>query len=477
MEKSPNLKAKTFGELKKTGYQLKSVRKEIQDNLIAKLKTGETLFPGIHGYSDTVLPQIVHALLSGHHIVFLGEKGQAKSRIIRAMTDFLDEYIPVVSGTPVPEDPFQPVTREAKNLIEKFGDELPISWMHRSQRYGERLSAGLKISDLIGDIDPSKLISGSPLSSEGALHFGIIPRTNRGIFAINELPDLDYLVQVALFNIMEEGDIQIRGYPFHFPLDIIISFSANPTDYSRSGKIISQLKDRMGSEIRTHYPDSRELSLNITRQEATPVNCDIPLAFPLFMEEVNEELTRQARQSRHINQKSGVSARFSIANYETLAASATRRALILKEEKAVVRPTDMGNIFASSLGKIELDPYRDEAMTEYHLLSTLIEAAFKEIFLEKFASNEHEKIMDAIAAELLSAGHIETSDFMKVENYKSLLNVIPSIFDFINILKADKDIYLMASAFEFILEGLTSLKRITRKKTGQLHIFKSMDAY
>ncbi|MDH4200139.1 MAG: magnesium chelatase, partial [Spirochaetia bacterium] len=362
-------------------------------------------------------------------------------------------------------------------LIEKFGDELPISWMHRSQRYGERLSAGLKISDLIGDIDPSKLISGSPLSSEGALHFGIIPRTNRGIFAINELPDLDYLVQVALFNIMEEGDIQIRGYPFHFPLDIIISFSANPTDYSRSGKIISQLKDRMGSEIRTHYPDSRELSLNITRQEATPVNCDIPLAFPLFMEEVNEELTRQARQSRHINQKSGVSARFSIANYETLAASATRRALILKEEKAVVRPTDMGNIFASSLGKIELDPYRDEAMTEYHLLSTLIEAAFKEIFLEKFASNEHEKIMDAIAAELLSAGHIETSDFMKVENYKSLLNVIPSIFDFINILKADKDIYLMASAFEFILEGLTSLKRITRKKTGQLHIFKSMDAY
>lgn len=469
--------AKTLGELKDIGYTTKPVRREIQDNLISKLKKGEKLFPGIHGYDNTVLPQIIHALLSGHHIVFLGEKGQAKSRIMRAMTDFLDEYIPVIDGSPIPEDPFLPITQEARTMIEKHGSQTPIRWLRRSERYGERLSAGLKISDLIGDIDPSKIISGSPLSSEGGLHFGIIPRTNRGIFAINELPDLDYLVQVALFNIMEEGDIQIRGYPFHFPLDIIITFSANPTDYSRSGKIISQLKDRMGSEIRTHYPESRAMALEITRQESNTVQCDIPLQFPSFMEEVNEELTRQARQSRHINQKSGVSARFSIANYETLAASAMHRALLLKEEQAVVRPTDMGNIFASSLGKIELDPYRDEAITEYHLLTTLIESAFKEVFLEKFSSADYEKGMDEITVQLQSAGYLETSDFMRAEQYRELLKVIPSAFDFINALQADKDVFLMASAVEFILEGLTALKKITRRKTGQTHIFKSMDAY
>jgi len=470
-------KPRTLKELKSSGYTYRTVREEIQQNLIKKIENGSPLFPGIHGYDNTVLPQITNALLSGHHIVFLGEKGQAKSRIMRSLTHFLDDYIPIIDGTPIPEDPTCPVTGKGLQIVEEHGDNTPIKWLHKAQRYGERLAAGLKISDLIGDIDPSKIMEGSPLHSEGALHFGMIPRTNRGIFAINELPDLDYLVQVSLFNIMEEGDIQIRGYPFHFPLDLIISFSANPADYSRSGKIISQLKDRMGSEIRTHYPENRHIALEITRQERSSLPSPVEVYYPSFMEEINEEITRQARTSRNINQRSGVSARFSIANYEVMGASALKRALTLKEKKAIVRPTDMGNIFASSLGKIELDPYRDEAISEYHVLSGIIEAAVKEVFLEKFHTPSFEKIMDSIASEVVAASRIEISDNMPVDEYQTLIKALPSMFDMLQELKCDKDPYLMAAGVEFILEGLTALKKLTRHKSGQLHIFKSMDAY
>jgi len=475
--KSEKYKAKTLGELKKTGYKYIPIREEIRNNVIQKLKNKEQLFPGIHGYEESVEPQIIHSLLSGHHTVFLGEKGQAKSRIMRSITSFLDEYIPVIDGTDVYEDPFACFSIQAKKMVESMKDELPIRWLHRSERYGERLSAGLKISDLIGDIDPSKIISGSPLNSEGALHFGIIPRTNRGIFAINELPDLDYLVQVALFNIMEEGDIQIRGFPFQFPLDVLILFSANPGDYSRSGKIIPQLKDRMGSEIRTHYPLDRKTSLTITRQEAFLPESEIPLVFPSFMEDINEELTRQARSSRFINQRSGVSARFSVANFETLAASAMRRALLLNEKKAVVRPTDMGNIFSSALGKIELDPYRDEAVTEYHVLSGLIEQAFSVCFSEKFNSAQIESKIDGIAREIESCRSVEASDMMPSPEYRLILKNVPGLFDLISSLIDIHDDHEVASAVEFILESLVALKKISRKKSGKLNQFRSVDRY
>ena len=252
---------KTFKELKSSNYKEKTVQQELAMNLAEKIKNKETLFPKIHGYEDTVIPSLVNAILSGHNIVMLGEKGQAKSRIMRSLTSLLDEFIPIIKGTEIPESPFAPITAKGKKIITEQKDEAEISWLHREERYGERLAPGAKIGDIIGDLDPSRIVNGEALSSEGAIHFGLLPRMNRGIFAVNEMPDLDYLVQVSLFNILEEADIQIRGIPVRFPLDVMVCFTANPDDYSRSGKIISQLKDRIGSEIRTHYPKTKALFL------------------------------------------------------------------------------------------------------------------------------------------------------------------------------------------------------------------------
>ena len=468
---------KTLGQLKSENYRPKTVREEVQSNLIHKIQNSENLFEGIHGYDDTVFPQIIHALLSGHHMVFLGEKGQGKSRIMRSLTNFLDEYIPVIKGAPIPQSPFNPISIKAREILKEAGDDTPIQWMHKSERYGERLSAGLKVSDLIGDVDPSAVMTGSPLDSEGALHFGIIPRTNLGIFAVNELPDLDYLVQVALFNILEEGDIQIRGFPFRFPLDLFIVFSANPADYSRSGKIITQLKDRMGSEIRTHYPIDRKVGMTITAQEANFAKSPVPVDIPEFMQKVNEELTIQARSSKQINQKSGVSTRFSITNYEVLGASALKRALIKKELVAVARPSDFGNVFSSALGKIELDPYRDEAVTEYHILSRLIERAFEKVFSEYFDLESQEEKLSELTREILSAGQIEVSDTMASESYKEILKKVPSLFDFVRDLNLDEEPAKMASAIEFVLEGLVGLKKLGRRKSGGIQQFKAIDFY
>ena len=468
---------KTLGQLKSENYRPKTVREEVQSNLIYKIQNSENLFEGIHGYDDTVFPQIIHALLSGHHMVFLGEKGQGKSRIMRSLTNFLDEYIPVIKGASIPQSPFNPISVKAREILKEAGDDTPIQWMHKSERYGERLSAGLKVSDLIGDVDPSAVMTGSPLDSEGALHFGIIPRTNLGIFAVNELPDLDYLVQVALFNILEEGDIQIRGFPFRFPLDLFIVFSANPADYSRSGKIITQLKDRMGSEIRTHYPSDRKVGMTITAQEANFAKSPVPVDIPEFMQKVNEELTIQARSSKQINQKSGVSTRFSITNYEVLGASALKRALIKKEPVAVARPSDFGNVFSSALGKIELDPYRDEAVTEYHILSRLIERAFEKVFSEYFDLKSQEEKLSGLTREILSAGQIEVSDTMASESYKEILKKVPSLFDFVRDLNLDQEPAKMASAIEFVLEGLVGLKKLGRRKSGGIQQFKAIDFY
>ena len=468
---------KTLGQLKSQNYRPKTVREEVQSNLIHKIQNSENLFEGIHGYDDTVFPQIIHALLSGHHMVFLGEKGQGKSRIMRSLTNFLDEYIPVIEGVPIPQSPFNPISFKAREILKEAGDDTPIQWIHKSERYGERLSAGLKVSDLIGDVDPSAVMTGSPLDSEGALHFGIIPRTNLGIFAVNELPDLDYLVQVALFNILEEGDIQIRGFPFRFPLDLFIVFSANPADYSRSGKIITQLKDRMGSEIRTHYPSDRKVGMTITVQEASFAKSPVPIDIPEFMQKVNEELTIQARSSKQINQKSGVSTRFSITNYEVLGASALKRALVKKESVAVARPSDFGNVFSSALGKIELDPYRDESVTEYHILSRLIERAFEKVFSEYFDLESQEEKLSELTREILSAGQIEVSDTMASESYKEILKKVPSLFDFVRDLNLDQESAKMASAIEFVLEGLVGLKKLGRRKSGGIQQFKAIDFY
>lgn len=468
--------ARTLGELKASGYKYRPVRTEMAENLARKIRAKETIFPHIHGYEDTVVPQLTHAILSGHNIAILGEKGQAKSRIMRSLTTLLDEALPVLANTEIPESPFHPITGKGRAELTK-GDNAEIRWLTRDERYGERLAPGSRIADIIGDLDPSRIIGGESLGSEDALHFGLLPRMNHGIFAINELPDLDYLVQVALFNILEESDIQIRGLPLRIPLDVFVCFTANPADYSRSGKIITQLKDRIGAEIRTHYPKSRATGLAITRQEVESLLNDPRVVVPDFLENIIEEVTIQARLSPVVNQKSGVSARLSIANYETAVASARRRALLLGENPGTVRLTDLGNLFASSSGKIELDPYRDEAVTEFQVIQKIIDEAIREIFLEYFPLKKYETSMDQVAKEIFLAKGLEISDGTPAASYRAILKDVPALFDFVRDRGWDKDDSMLACGIEFILEGLAVNQKLSRRKLGEMISLKSVDVY
>jgi len=468
---------KTLKDLKESGYQYRSIKEEMAQNLANKLYNNQPVFPEIHGYEDTVLPQLYHAILAGHNIVLLGEKGQAKTKIMRSLIHLLDEYFPVIDGTPIPESPFRPITKQAKKILQEKRENTPIRWIHREERYGEKLAPGSRIADIIGDLDPAKVIEGSSLGSEDALHYGLLPRMNHGIFAINELPDLDYLVQVAMFNILEEEDIQIRGLPVRLSLDVFICFTANPSEYTRSGKIITQLKDRIGAEIRTHYPKTREIGLKITKQEIRIPAIKPEVIVPKFIEEIIEEITIQARRHPLVNQKSGVSARLSIANYETIVASTRRRALQLKQPVTYARMTDLGNIFSSSLGKIELDPYRDEAITEYQVILKLIDLAIKEIFEEYFPEKKYSQEFENITKQVYQANVIEISDTMPTSEYKKILKIVPSLFDLLKDQNWDKNDELFASGIEFILEGLTTKEKISRRRLGEIVSFKSVDLY
>ncbi|MFN5104260.1 MAG: magnesium chelatase, partial [Planctomycetota bacterium] len=341
----------TLAELLASGWRSRSVKEEIRENFLSALESSQELFPGIIGYQDTVLPELNIALLAGHDLLFLGEKGQAKSRLMRTLIRFLDQYVPYldIEDVPVHEDPLRPITQKAKDFLKTHSPEqTPIGWWHRQERYVERLAPGTKFADIIGEIDPSKLTGGVSMSSESALHFGLIPRMHRGIFAMNELPELDELVQVGLFNILEERDVQIRGYPVRFDLDIFIMFSANPSTYNRSGKVIPQLKDRIGSLIQTHYPKEREQGIEILLQESgIDLGGKYPVQIPYFMLEIIEEITVQARASKYVDQASGVSARFSLANFRTMVASARHRAVVLGEPLAVPRISDLGHLATS----------------------------------------------------------------------------------------------------------------------------------
>lgn len=469
-------KPRTLGELLRSDYKERTVKQEMAENLSRKLRNHETIFPGIHGYEETVIPQMIHAILSGHNMVLLGEKGQAKTRLMRSLVHLLDEEIPILL-TEIPESPFYPITAKGKKILAEYGEDTPIHWLHREERYGERLAPGAKIADIIGDIDPSKIVTGEPLSSEGAVFFGLLPRMNRGIFAINELPDLDYLVQVSLFNILEEADIQIRGIPVRFPLDVVVCFTANPEDYSRSGKIISQLKDRIGSEIRTHYPKSRSVGLAITRQEVHLPISEPPVIVPPFVEEIIEEITIQARQGHLVNHKSGVSARLSITNYEIAVSSARKRALMNNENVGLVRLTDLGNIFASSSGKIELDPYRDETLTEYQVMLKLLDSATKVIFEEYFPTKVYKESFERIASQIYKIGKLEISDQMPVSEYKQIVQKVPALWDLLTEKGFDKDDLLYICGIEFILEGLTTQQKLSRRRHGEIVSFKTLDMY
>ena len=453
---------KTLSELIASGWRSRSVKEEMRENFLRSLESSEELYPGIIGYQDTVLPELNIALLAGHDLLFLGEKGQAKSRLMRTLVRFLDEYVPYldIPEVPVHEDPLRPITQQAKEFLKTHSpEETPIAWWHRQDRYVERLAPGTKFADIIGEIDPSKLTGGVSMSSESALHFGLIPRMHRGIFAMNELPELDELVQVGLFNILEERDVQIRGYPIRFDLDIFILFSANPSTYNRSGKVIPQLKDRIGSLIQTHYPKDREQGIEILLQEAgTDLGGKYPVQIPYFMMEIIEEITSQARASKYVDQASGVSARFSLANFRTMIASARHRAVILKEPLAVPRISDLGHLATSSLGKLELDLMGSHQMSERKVLDALIASAIKVVF-EKYV----QEYGLAQISEIFSKGvRIEVGDLLPSEAYAERLKHVPQVWDTAFEVNASEHPAIRASCVEFVLSGLYAMDKISR---------------
>ena len=459
-----------LAELQASGWKSKTVKQEIRDNFIKLLASDQPMYPGIVGYEHTVIPEINIALLAGHDMLFLGEKGQAKSRLMRSLVRFLDEAIPYldIPSVPIHEDPFQPITSAAKKfLAEHQPSEVPIAWWPRDDRYAERLSPGTKFADIIGEIDPSKLTGGVSMSTEEALHFGLIPRMHRGIFAMNELPELDELVQVGLFNILEERDVQIRGYPIRFDLDIFILFSANPSTYNRSGKVIPQLKDRIGSIIQTHYPLQREMGIEILHQEAgLDLGGEYPVQVPYFMSEIIEEITRQARRSKYVDQASGVSARFSLSNYRAMIASARQRSIVLGESPAVPRISDLGHLYASSLGKLELDLMGSHQMSEKQVLGAIIAEAIKVVFGQYVEQHGLDEI-----AHLFSKGvRIEVGDMLPSEQYSLRLQAVPPAWDKAFDVNASENPAIRASCVEFVLAGLYSLDRISRsQKHGKIH--------
>lgn len=388
-----NTKIKTLGELKKSGYQHKTIKEEIRQNLVAKLQRGEETFSGIIGYEETVIPDVERALLSRHNILFLGLRGQAKTRMARLMTALLDDFIPVVAGSDINDDPFHPISKYARNLIEEKGDATPIEWLPRSARYGEKLATpDVSVADLIGDIDPIKAANlRLNFADEGVIHYGIIPRSNRSIFVINEIPDLQARIQVALFNILEEGDIQIRGFKLRMPLDILFVFTANPEDYTNRGSIVTPLKDRIESQILTHYPKSIETALQITEQEAAIHQDQKDLVnMSDLVKRLIEQISFEARSNEYVDKKSGVSARLSISAYENALSTAERRALINHEKHTQVWISDLGGIIPSITGKIEL-VYEGEQEGPYQVAMNLVDKAIRSQFIKYFPNPEANK--------------------------------------------------------------------------------------
>ncbi|MDZ4780271.1 MAG: magnesium chelatase [Planctomycetia bacterium] len=449
-------------DLRASGWKSKSVKQEIHDNFLRALASGDELYPGIVGYDDTVVPEINLALLAQHDMLFLGEKGQGKSRLMRLIGRFMDDAIPYIDlpEIPVHDDPYRPITSAGRKAIATFPEEkIPIGWWRREDRYAERLAPGTKFADIIGEIDPAKLAGGVSMAAEEALHFGLIPRMHRGIFAVNELPELDELVQVGLFNILEERDVQIRGYPIRFDLDILILFSANPSTYNRSGKVIPQLKDRIGSLIQTHYPRERSLGIQIIDQEAgVDLGGDFPVVVPYFMREVVEQISIAARRSKYVDQSSGVSARFSLANYRTMIASTRQRAVRLGERPAVPRISDLGHLYSSSLGKLELDLMSSHQMSERQVLDAILAEAIKTVFDEYVDRHG----LDEIGKIFTSGVKIEVGDLLPSAAYADRLKRVPPAWDKAFEVNASSDPAVRASCVEFVLAGLYATDRISR---------------
>ena len=456
----------TIGDLRASGYRPLSVREEVRKNLIAGIRSGATLFPGIVGFDDTVIPQLENAILAGQDFIILGERGQAKSRIIRQLTSLLDEEVPFIAGCEINDNPYDPICRECKDKVAEKGDDVQVEWLGREKRYGEKLATpDISVADLIGEIDPVKVAEGRYLSDELTIHFGLIPRTNRGIFCINELPDLSERIQVSLFNLMEERDIQIKGYRIMLPLDVLIVASANPEDYTNRGRIITPLKDRYGAQIRTHYPKTADQEIEIVEQEHSRFpDATEKVAFPRYMKEVIAEVTRLARRSPEVNQGSGVSLRVSISNYETVLGSAFKRSL-RHGEPSSPRVSDLPGIVASTAGKIELESV--EEGREAKVVEDLTKKAALAVFGAYFKVGE----LDGLVSRFEEGLVVETGNNVPSSDYVKVLDAIPEIAPLLGRLDPDGEPAGVASAVELLLEGLHLNRRLNRDMVEGRYVY------
>ncbi|HJQ03335.1 MAG TPA: magnesium chelatase [Jatrophihabitans sp.] len=482
MTSAPDIK--TLGALRASGHVHRGVKAEIRQNLIARLAAGEQSMPGIVGFDETVVPELERALLAGHDMVLLGERGQGKTRVIRTLVGLLDEWTPVIAGSELNEHPYAPITPASTRLLLELGDDLPISWRHRSERYGEKLATpDTSVGDLIGDIDPIKVAEGRSLGDPETVHYGLVPRTNRGIFAINELPDLAERIQVAMLNVLEERDIQVRGYQLRLPLDLLMVASANPEDYTNRGRIITPLKDRFGAEIRTHYPIELSDELELIAQEAAvlwdtdteatqPVAHGAPLV-PSHLLEVIARFARGVRDAPQVDQRSGVSARLAIAAVETVAASAVRRAAINGEPIAVARIADLPAIVPASRGKVEFED-ADEGR-EFDVLEHLLRRAVAETTRARLAGLDLRPLQQKFDGGLL----VESGDLVSADRLLEQLGTIPGLAALLERLEPDSvhegpaTVGIAAAAVEFALEGLYLNKRLAKESGGGRTVYGS----
>jgi magnesium chelatase subunit I len=458
-----NKKPTTIGELRSAGYAQHTVKQEMRKNLIRRIEAGEEHFPGIIGYEESVLPHLENAILSGQDIIFLGERGQAKSRLIRSLVNLLDDDLPAIAGCEINDNPFNPICKRCRDVIEVEGADTVIEWIDRERRYGEKLATpDITIADLIGEVDPIKVAEGRYLSDELTIHYGLIPRHNRGIFCINELPDLAERIQVGLLNIMEERDVQIRGYRIRLPLDVFVVASANPEDYTNRGRIITPLKDRYGAQIRTHYPKNAEYEIAIMEQERSHFETDVEreVSVPQYMKEIVAEITRLARRSPDINQRSGVSVRASIADYESMLANAMRRAIRLGENEVVPRVSDLPFVLPALTGKIEFETVDDGR--EEQIVERLIQGAVLAVFNHYFSLGE----LEPVVARFKSGFAAEVSDMTPSAEYAKLIKGTEGLPAAVEKLGAQATSTLQASAVEFILEGLHLNKRLNKDKVA-----------
>ena len=466
----------TLGELRASGWTSVPVREELRRNAVARIRTGQPLFDDVLGYHNTVIPQVENALLAGHDMIMLGERGQAKTRMIRGLVGLLDEWMPIIAGSEINDDPYAPVSVHARDLVADQGDAAGIDWIHRDDRYGEKLATpDTSIADLIGEVDPIKVAEGRYLSDELTLHYGLVPRTNRGIFAINELPDLAERIQVGLLNVLEERDVQIRGYKVRLPLDVVLVASANPEDYTNRGRIITPLKDRFGAQVRTHYPHDAETEVAIVDQEAylgpgtvdpagEPDTSGLTVSVPAFMTSIVVAITRAARSSPHVSQRSGVSVRLSISNSETMVANAMRRTLRAGGDHVVPRVTDLEALTSSTSGKVEIETL--EEGREAEILQRLVSSAVLSVFKDSVPPDTHRAVVDAFEEDLV----VDVGDDVVDGDYAALLARVPALTAPVQALLAGDEAAespaMVASAVELVLEGLHLSKRLNKDAQG-----------